>query len=789
MDTRSIQPRGFPVYARAVNLLSKCASWIRDVNLSDNESPWSIFYAVDTDVIAMYLSPDGTLSYGDVFGSDGETAALLGRLLGDFLFRTEPSPTYPRPSATNSFLLIPPHDEELFRMLLAVGKKVATASNISPKQFETLSQIFEIYKNDGNEAKLLSSLEKQVPELVMLYDANRGAKAELDRFADMRDDKLINIETFHQNNFSFPVIGPGIDVDHFNKFREKVEDWQKLLKKHQRSRKQPAYALMGDAHVLATIEYLNGRLEEERKRILLVTGSPYLYDAANEYVPLEANPGGETFAYLYLRHPQWILAHPDFFHPNQSLEKGTKKDKSDATASDSSLQRTAFNLLEWLGILFPDVIRDGISNRVVIDSNALKDWEFYATDTEARQTLPDSAYVELGGRTLSKIPEEWALQIKMAALGKIAINLDRPNGDAAEQLADVIKAMVGRKRWSFHNFRDAIFGVTAQSLSRMYFNAVWLGLWSNQAVFFEHIKGMPRLRFDPPNKAVDTYCRKVLKLQSLLRQLTSTDVESLVKANEELMKVDSSLYHSHIVHALAFASKGRWEAAFTLCKIAMNIADSLPRSNDEFRKGREAAYLAAIACRRSAGNIEDLERAKYFLAEARRRENKGSDLDIRFKNESLAIDARKIYFRYYVDGDPNVESYVHRVLNELKSIRNEAAAPQNDNVRKWVLRQCYTNFFDLILILVDLGKYERDEHTLTLLGEFKTLLDVERHVEDPHANLVCGIASIVIDTASKAQNEEVVQKLSIDSQTMQPILPYDVKRTEMFRRLICNVHF
>jgi hypothetical protein len=783
MDIKITPSKSLEVYARAVRLLSKCASWVRDATLSDDEKPWSIYYAVDTDVVTMYLLPDEMLSYGDVFGGEAQTAALLSRLLGEFLFRAEPAPTFNRQSKTHCLLLIPPYDEELYRLLLALGREVAAAVDVTARQFERLSQSVQRYKNDGDEVRLVKSLTDNVPELVMLYDANSGAKAGLDRFADLRDDKLINIETFHSNGFAFRVVNAGSNADNSYSLHEKKQRWQKLLNKHRRG-SQPAYALLDDAEVLAKIELLNGELAEDKKRIVLITGSPYLFDAANDYVPSQANPDSSTFAFLYLRHPQWLMAHPDFFSPGSPFEKGPEKDKSDTAAGHKPTTKTAFNLIEWLGILFPDVVRDRVRNRVVIDYAALREHEVRTIEKEGVQGVHESAYAQLGGRTFSTIPGEWASQVGMAGVGKYAVALDRPRAEGAEKLAEVIKSLLDQNRWSFRKFREMIFDAATPSLSQMYFNAVWLGLWSSQGVVFEHRKALPRLRFDSGYKAVDPYCASVMELQKRSKQPTSAEVRSLLEANEELRKIDPSLYHSHIVHALAFATKGRWDAALTLCRIAMDIADKLPPADNEFRKGREAAYLAAIACRRSVARVEDLRRARFYLEEARKRENRGSEPDVRFKSEDLAIQTREIYFRHYVDGDDNVVRYAGRIMTQLADVRNEALAPKNEDVRKWVLRQCYTNFFNLLLVLVGLAKYEWDEHTLSLLGEYQNLLDEQIQVDDPHAKLVCGVVSIVIRAVPEAKKQDIVEKLLNDMETMKPIMPYDKKRTELFRRLI-----
>lgn len=754
--TNSPSTRDINILAK--NLQTKCRSWRRDKELSAaRESPWTLHYVVDTDVVAMYLDPDDMYRYGDVFGDDPSVAAALSRLIGDFVFRSEPSPVLP--SNTSSYLLVPPHDEEIYRILLAKAKKLTTAGDVNTKQFKKLSQVLEGYKRDKDDSKLVKALSDHVPELTALYDANHGEKAALDRFAQLRDDKLVNIENYRSDDFTFPAVTE-VDGRPCDAVQEKSKRWQKLLKNYQ-SLRQPAYALIGDADVLATIEYLNAELASDKKRVLLISGSPYLHQAASKYVPSEANPRNHDFARLYIRHPQWVLAHPAFFAPKDASRKAITQDRDRPTAGASDKGETTFNLMEWLGILLPSVARDDPQH----------DDEDEDSEDGAAKSLDEKA---------SEVRQQWAEQVRIVAVEKYANALEAPKAQGAKQLAALMKSMLASKHWSLRHFRDKILEESANSLSRIYFSAVWLGLWGEQDA--ESNSPMPPLRFDGNIVEVDAYKKSVLQLQRHSARLTRAEIRQLAELKAELGKYDSSLYHTHVIHAFAFGMRNRWDAVLTLCRIAIGIADTLPRTENEFRKGREAAYLAAIACRRTATSIEGLAHAESYVREAVKRDNKKAKLDIRFRSEELAIKTRRLLFRYYTRLDKNVSGDAARLITQLKELKKESSNRTDEDVESWVLRQCYSNYFSLLFVRHDLEK-ATDPDALAFLTEFEGLLQREP-LKNRQADIVCGVASIILRAAPEREKNERITALQNEIDRAKRIASYDNGRLELYKRVI-----
>ncbi len=169
--------------------------------------------------------------------------------------------------------------------------------------------------------------------------------------------------------------------------------------------------------------------------------------------------------------------------------------------------------------------------------------------------------------------------------------------------------------------------------------------------------------------------------------------------NKHLESADGTLYHAHVIHALAFAVKGHNNATRTLARTAMAICDNLPEATRGYLRGREAAYLACIAARRSAKGRRDLATAEEYLAQAVARENPGTEtVDVRFKSERLAIATRRVHFDYSCDGRTD-DSGIREIVRGLTAVVVEAGDEGSARVRHWVLRQALTNYFTLVLIL------------------------------------------------------------------------------------------
>ena len=774
----------YRLIARAAELLLKCAGYLDDSNAAisgDDEHRLDTFYAIDTDVIALYLEPESMVGYSDVFGEEANssTRKYLAFLLGDFLITASQSLLPGRDKQHCRFLLIPPHDEELLRMLTAIHRKLRSVGDgVNTATFEDLSAVFAEYEQNRNEETLLRNLRRRVPDLVELFNPYRGPKAALTRYALLPDTTFQRIDTYFDNEFTFPLLDPINDKEDRERADELIEQWVARLQRR-KVRNKPAYALQGDAEVLATLEYVNSKLRDTRKQVVLVTGSNYLFEAGDEYRPWQ---GELTFSDMYLRHPQAFLAHPKFF--------------SAPSTSEASLppraENAPFKLIDWLNLFFPSELRPAIQPQGVVRRALLRKIRS-GEDSNVENLIEVLSRPDKGVQPIEHLLEGWKTQVTSAAEERYADGLNLSEERGANELAKTLSELRRKSDWSVDKLRALVFKESLGSVSTLYSTTVWVGLWSSAAR--EQSKGVPALRFDDSWSVAEKYCHDVIKLQldSINKNVSKDNLKRLLELNDNVVKLDDSLYHAHVVHALAFATKGHWYATLTLANTAMAICDNMDPKTRKFRLGREAAYLACIAARRSAKNRSGLAEARKYLEEAIKRENEGVlEEDIRFTAERLALTTRFHYFGYFCESR---SLDIQLVLDTLDSLHRLVESSENEKslwVKHWVRRQTLTNYFTLLLMVRDVKHSDNVSDVENIRKDIKVfqmvLEDVATHGlkpdDDPYAHLVCNICTAIWDLdPQKREQAKVVAFQSVSGQSPS-FMPYDEERFKLMKRSI-----
>ena len=328
------------VVEKAATLLFRCLGYLEDIEANERNGDNRIdtYYAIDTDVVTLYLEPEKKVEYVDVFGegSGSETSKNLSFLLSEFLVASRFSLISNQENHKSRFLLIPPHDIELIKNLTWLHNKLSQNAEISVTQngFEKLTKILGEYEKKRDTKTLSKALSKDVPELVELFNPYKGPKAALMRFEKLAVSTFQRIDTYYEkeSEFSFPIVDT-VNSREDRQDEEKLKNkWKLLLDKHKLRRKQPESAIENDVQVLATLESANSRLLNSGKQVVLITGSRYLFDAGTEFKPFKNDE--RSFAEIYFRHPQAFLANPQFFRATEQ-------------------QQSSFKLMEWLSLFFP----------------------------------------------------------------------------------------------------------------------------------------------------------------------------------------------------------------------------------------------------------------------------------------------------------------------------------------------------------------------------------------------------------------------------------------------------
>lgn len=740
---------------QAAKLFGLAEGWLRDSSFQRDVG--RVYYAVDVDVVTMFIAPVEMASYAKVFAHDDDEHELLARLLGDFIFFRR------RISQQAPLMLLPPHDEELLRMGNAIGRRLLNQIELGTNQFQAIyKQVREASSDKESYNKdLVRLLCERAPDLVRLLDEGEGPASEISRLVRLfQEDKLRNVERYqeHSEQWAFPILDGGSVETESNEYSKLKEAWLDRLNKSKPSNK-PRYALEGDAEALARLEWINNKIESENRRLVLITGSEYIFAAAEGY------QSGE-FAKLYLRHPKAFLADASFFLKVSGVTDVTKPD---------------FVLLDWLNLFFPDVIREfypNTSTETLIDPKVLdailgqKGGEFASVLALLRKADKEK-------KPLDECLKDWGEQVRSTAVAwNISPNLFSTDEGRAKKILDIL----------FHGkplppelneveFMQALYNLSLDSLDRLYSTPAWIGLWSQKDAQFEYIKGIPYLDFDLDPKAQE-YCDVVF---NQLRKMSKLNV-NLVAMYAELSREDSSNYLAHTVHALAYAAKGHWHAAITLCRVAIARSDQLSAIEKGSRKGREASYLASVATRRLMRQADDLKEAELFLAQAIDRDDKGRH-DVRFDSERLAIAVAKHHLIHYckenIGGVPSLQA----ILSELREIikYSDDKVPSGDlseSCHNWVLRQVFTNLFNSLFILSEDNSKDIivDENELL---KFESATEAERH--DTLARFTFEMAYALWGRDAKKRGKYAKSAILFE---LPILLPYDKARQDSIRNAV-----
>jgi hypothetical protein len=747
METRLVK--------QAARLARHCAGLLADSARDD----WQVYYAIDADIVGLYMNPASHKEYADVFGGGDP---LLARLIGDYLMLTFGA----QPPAGGHLFLVPPHDEQVVRMLLRITGQYTDDAYEAEAAFDRLAETFGRRFDAAEPSAIADWLIANAGKLIEVFDGSSGPALELRRWTELGDERLLSIERHvGADGHPFPLPALADEMEDLDAFAAMVDDWRRSLSSH-RSRRQPQYSVDEDAIVLATVEWINRALDGEKAKLVLVTGTSGIWSAAasaNHLVDWGID-AGSLFSDAYIRHPQAFMAHRDFFFKKEP-------------GSDEPV----FNLVAWLNLVFPNVLKVGSSGAAIADISLLPASDLPGGDAAPRGEATSRPHQTRDDRT---VITEWSKQVKAAAVARRVDPDEDVWSERASKLASWLRSRTEQPGWTPEQLRADIVSTALRSLSALYSSTMWLGMWQRLHLSPDQARGIPSMRFEPPYELGQECYRRVIAAMGEAVERQAAVQLDLHRLFAELDKVDSSKYTSHVIHAIAYATKGHWYATRTLCLIALPIANDLRSDPADQRRGREAAYLLAVSERRLARSVADIDIARGHLAQAMERQDPGADRDLRFESERLALDVAAFNFRHYVDGE-RVDALVvgTEVLGRGTALLRDVELEPVPEVALWVAQQVVTATLNMALAATGASGVRHER----IAGVDKVLAAVnhqpkwrEAIADDPVAEFMYVAACAVFEDNAVGRRHAARRLATLSFPCTRP---YDEKRAAAFRAL------
>lgn len=803
----STDDAAFQAVVDAAQLARRCEGYWQDRrDQADQAEPaqrWTVHYAVDVDVIALHSKPTMKAEYARIFAgldhSDADARACLAELLGQYVLKQLPG-LGAGEQGPGALILLPQHDDEFDRMKLAVAQQALVQADAAAADLEVVVDLLVRGLDVGADAlgQLVERLVAQFSHVVEAMDGLSGPVRQLTRLAGLgRRLRLLAHAVPYQRERRDERLLPwidGRDAPDREAYFALVRDWRERLQRHQ-PRNKPAYALMGDAIALATLQMVNERAAPLRQRLVLITGSRYVLAAAQQ-VALDLETGRTNFAAAFLRHPQAFIGAKDFF------ERQTQP------PAPGDLHRSRLRIVDWLNLFFPELLQqarpvDGTLARgkshdaaVTVDHDKLdaiirRDdrWLNASLGTLARENCRRLTHREFPDGLL----DDFAQQIAQIAtdLG-LAIEEPQVSAPRTQRFIDAVNQRL-RSGFTVSQLQEELTSRIEDTVIQLYLETGELGVMQLIAKG-DPVRGVPALRFDRGYRQAQVQSEKLCK--ALWADGEADRAFNLGAAYAELDEDgDREHYHAHLIHAQVYAARGHWFAARTLSRMALRVSDRIPEEHKRGRRGREAAYLMAVAERRLAQTAKDLQRCRTALRLAKAKETPGwTRCDPRFRAERMAQVAAAWQFRRFQAKRP-VAWRLDALLREARSTFADLSADDPDSVQCWVRRQITTNVLVVALLAhVDgTGLMDADWRVQVrdVIDEFRARHLAPDSAPDPQLGVVFkdGLSSFVYDVAvivfvdDSARCDAARRRLVVDQPLGLGSPPFENARKQLFLRL------
>ncbi|MCP5368721.1 MAG: hypothetical protein H6906_14525, partial [Hyphomicrobiales bacterium] len=276
------------------------------------EAGGKVVYAVDTDVIKLFINPAETsipqkhrdFGYATIFRDDDAALSIaLGQSLAEHIFANLGPGGGP-------LLVMPSLEAEIGRVFAAVARKAHDSENVAREEVVKLrATIKELGSHANRPEGLAEELKKRAPELAKILRGALGPNAEMHRFGRLfSDQRIAGLDFLAEHDEWYDaelrsLFQPIANIPDLYRLTKLTDAWREALEKT----KAPtidAHKVDDDAQALARLQWMNEKMDSERFRIVLITGDEALTEATSELS--ETNPG--NFRDLYIRHPRAFMA-------------------------------------------------------------------------------------------------------------------------------------------------------------------------------------------------------------------------------------------------------------------------------------------------------------------------------------------------------------------------------------------------------------------------------------------------------------------------------------------------
>ncbi len=722
----------------------------------------NIYYAVDVDVVKMYSDIDHNFRYAKIFPGDSDNSLkALTHALSTYIFDNK------RFSNTPLFLLYP-HNKELKRIIYAIMMQVADDRKNLFDNSDKIKNIFYEYSLNRDDQYLIDNLQDKVLELIYyLFDDDRSSVAELSKITTLlKKQKVISLSSYVDHDIK--DLFDTINYSHSEILRENSAKWRDKLRRYAPNKDEDKLCI--DAEVIARLEYINSQFALDssncENRLVLITGDSSIHNATRDDAKAKQE-NRKSFYDLYIRDPKVFLGATDLFYYNdqQSINKN--------------------DLADWVNVSLSGI-----------------------TDCLERhpECNPDVCKKLTEVEKIKFVRDKWNEYVNNNLL-----NYSFKNSDILEKMKNQISNI------SFHEIEKKIDNKISIIWIDCWKLSAQVGYWGVKEIEKSQCSGNLKRNREPllPLRSIPalqlTYETAMNEVYRLWERLSHDRVINDLRIFNNLEKEDPSDYTAFLIYALAFGAAGKWNVACILSKIALIIADDPKRKElfvsniiHEPIKGDEAAYLLAWSTRHTSLSINTLIKAKEYINDAKKRklDASGTDFDMRYECESIAIDMA--YYMYYfflperIDLNYSEYSYDLKDLHESKKLLRSfietigiTDGPHERMMPKkltnlMIRRQSITYYYFIIIILqfkcnaplsIDDLSFAKDH-----LHAFDTILNTKKYKIKSFMNYIIYLVSeLLFSQSDKKISVENELKDLLGRSESYCVMPYDFKLYDFFK--------